>query len=446
MGFGLDRRDRRMLTLAVQALGSLAVEPLYVLTDTAIVGRIGTAELGGLALAATVLSFVVSGCNFLAYGTTERIARRRGAGDEVAAANVGVQSLWLAAGVSAVLLPLLVGIAPLLAGILGGSGEVHDTAVTYLRIAALGVPFILITLAAQGVHRGAADFKTPLLILLAANAANVVIEIVFVFGFDWGIAGSAWSTVIAQAGAATAFLARSRHMLRPMTERRPDWVQMAPLLSAGRHLLLRTMSMLAVIAGSTAVAARVDEPTLAAHQLGITMFTFLALSLDAFAVPTQTLVADELGRGGRDAAFDVALRAQRLSLVAAAGVALLLAALATNLAGVFTGDQDVIDRAIPVFLWLAVIMLPGAVAFAHDGVLIGAADYRFLGVVSVCYFFAVAPLGVVVLLTPDVGVHGIWAGLALWMALRAAVNHRRTTHLLGPRAGFHDRPQEQLTS
>ena len=91
----VDHVDRRIVGLAIPALGSLAVEPLYVLVDTAIVGRLGTAQLGGLALAATVLSFVVAGCNFLTYGTTERVARRLGAGRHADAADVGVQAVWL---------------------------------------------------------------------------------------------------------------------------------------------------------------------------------------------------------------------------------------------------------------------------------------------------------------------------------------------------------------
>jgi putative MATE family efflux protein len=424
----LDPSDRQMAVLAAQALGSLAVEPLYVLVDTAIVGRLGTAQLGGLALAGTVLSFVVAGCNFLAYGTTERVARRLGAGDRVGADLIGVQAMWIAAGLSAVLVPLLAGAAPLLGRVLGGSGDVLDYAVTYLRIGSCGVPFILIALAAQGIQRGATDFRSPLIILLSANLLNVVLEIVFVFGFDWGVPGSAASTVIAQAGAAIAFLLAIRRRLTGVPSWRPDWEQMRPLVAAGRHLLVRVLSILAVLGGSTAVAARIDTPTLAAHQIALSMFTLLALTLDAFAVPAQTLVADKLGRDDPRGAYEVALRAERLSLLAAAVVAVIIAGVSAPLPHLFTSDPAVIDRAVPALLWLAVLLLPGAVAFAHDGVLIGAADYRFLGIVALIYFLAVIPIGLLVLGLPSLGINGIWAGLTAWMAMRAAVNHRRTQH------------------
>ena len=424
-----DPNDRQMAVLAAQALGSLAVEPLYVLVDTVIVGRLGTAQLGGLALASTVLAFVVAGCNFLTYGTTERVARRLGAGDRVGADLIGVQAMWIAAGLSVLLVPLLAGAAPLLGRALGGSGDVLDYAVTYLRIGSFGVPFILVALAAQGIQRGATDYRSPLLILLGANLVNVVLEIVFVFGFDWGVPGSAASTVIAQAIAAVAFLLAIRRRLFAVPSWRPDWERMRPLVTAGRHLLVRVLSILAVLGGSTAVAARIDTPTLAAHQIALSMFTLLALTLDAIAVPAQTLVADKLGRDDPRGAYQVALRAERLSLLAAAVLAVITAGLSSPLPHLFTSDPAVIDRAVPALLWLALLLLPGGVAFAHDGVLIGAGDYRFLGIVALIYFVAVIPIGLLVLGLPSLGINGIWAGLTAWMVMRAAVNHRRTQHL-----------------
>ena len=150
--------DRRILALAVPALGSLAVEPVYVLVDTAIVGRLGTEQLAGLAIAATVLSFVFAGANFLTYGTTERVARRLGAGATAEAADVGVQALWLAAMFGVPAAVVLAFGAEGLTGAFGASGAVADHATTYLSISAVGVPFFLVTLAAQGVLRGASNY------------------------------------------------------------------------------------------------------------------------------------------------------------------------------------------------------------------------------------------------------------------------------------------------
>ena len=245
--------DRRIISLALPALGSLAVEPIYVLVDTAIVGQLGTEQLAGLAVAATVLSFVFIGSNFITYGTTERVARNLGAGDQVAAANAGVQAMWAAALVGVPAAVLLFVVARPLSAVLGASDEVLDHATTFLTISAVGVPFVLVTLASQGVLRGKSDYMTPLWILLVANVANVLIELVLVFGLDLGVAGSAWSTVIAQVGAAVAFAWRVRRPLRPASITRPDRAGMTPLMTAGTHLLLRVGSMLAVFAGLSAV-------------------------------------------------------------------------------------------------------------------------------------------------------------------------------------------------
>jgi putative MATE family efflux protein len=421
--------DRRIVSLGLPALGTLAAEPLYRIVDTAIVGRLGTDQLGGLAIAVTVLALVVAGSNFLTYGTTERVANRLGAGRAADAADVGMQAMWLAGAVSVVAVPTLVFAAPALVTALGADADVHGFAVEYLRIAAVGVPFVLIALAAQGVQRGGSDYRTPLVILVASNVANLVIELVLVFGLDLGIAGAAWSTAIAQAGAGVAFLFAVRRHLESAGHRRPRWSEMAPLLTAGRHLLLRVGSMLAVFTGATAIAARVDDPTLAAHQIAMTMFLFLALVLDALAVPAQTLVAEDLGHGGAGSA-DIARRVVRLSVLAALGIALVLAVSSPVLPHAFTDDPAVASRATSALVLLAVLVLPGAVAFADDGVLIGAGDYRFLGVAAFGYLLAVAPIAVAVLAVPTLGIAGIWGGLVLWMVLRAVVNTIRVRRVL----------------
>ena len=417
--------------MALPALGTLAAEPLYRLVDTAIVGRLGTDQLAGLAIAVTLLALVVAGSNFLAYGTTQRVANRFGAGRPDEAADVGVQAMWLAGMVALAAVPALVFGARPLASALGADGAVLEFAVEYLRIAAVGVPFVLIALAAQGVQRGASDYRTPLVILVCSNVANLVIEVVLVFGFDLGIAGAAWSTVIAQAGAGVAFLVVVRRRLAPARRRRPNWADMAPLLTAGRHLLLRVGSMLAVFTGATAIAARVDDATLAAHQIAMTMFLFLALVLDALAVPAQTLVAEELGHAGT-AAAEIADRVVRLSVAAAAVIALAVAVSAPLLPHAFSDDPAVVSRATSALLFLALLLLPGAVAFADDGVLIGIGDYRFLGVAAFGYLVAVVPIAVAVLATPSFGIAGIWVGLVAWMVLRAAVNTLRVRAVLTP--------------
>ena len=426
----LTATDRRILRLAAPAFGALAAEPLYRLVDTAIVGRLGKEQLGGVAVAISILSIVIAGSNFLAYGTTQRVANRLGADDRSGAGDVGVQAFWLALFIGATAAPLLAAFAEPLVSVLGASDEVLPFATTYLRISAIGVPFVLIGLAAQGTQRGASDYRSPLIVLVATNVVNVVVEVVLVFRFDLGVAGAAWSTVVAQVIAGLALWRLTRPYLRGASTRRPRWAEMMPLLSAGRHLLLRVGSMLIVFTGATSIAARVDDATLAAHSVTLTMFLFLALTLDALAIPAQTLVAEELGKGGPGAA-QVSERAVRLSIRIGAVLAVAVGLTAPLIARAFTDERDVISRATAGLWFLAVILIPGSLAFATDGSLIGAGDYRFLGRAALGYLLAVVPIAALVLAVPSLGIVGIWGGLLVWMTLRAAVNHRRARHVLG---------------
>jgi putative MATE family efflux protein len=417
--------DRRITALAIPAFGTLAAEPLYLVADTAIVGRLGTQPLAGLALAASVLLFVTSLCSFLAYGTTPRVARARGADDPEGAAAVGVQALWLGVLLG---LPLAIGLALFarpVVRLLGGQGAALEAAVTYLRISALGVPFILLALVGAGVFRGVADLRTPLAIVFTASALNLVLELVAVYGLDLGIAGSAWSTVVVQVLAAAAYLVLMRRHLAAARSRRPDRAELGGLARAGSHLVLRVLSLIAAFALATAVAARIDTPTVAAHQVVNTMFTLLALSLDAFAIPAQTLVAEALGAGDPGLARRVGERVLVLSVVVGGALTLGLAALSPLVARVFSADPDVTSRVTAGLVVLAVLLLPGSVAFALDGVLIGAGDVRFLGRAMVMALVIYVPFVALPLLHPSLGIIGVWLALAVWMTARAVLMQRR---------------------
>ena len=247
--------DKEVFALAVPALGALAAEPLYVLVDTAIVGHLGTMQLASLAIAATVLSTGFTLLNFLTYGTTAQVARLHGAGRDREAARLGSQALWLAIGLGALLLVGTLALAPAAVRLMGGEDEVADGAVLYLRIAALGGPFFMLAAAAQGFLRGIGDLRTPLVILVVAHVVNAVLEVLFVYGFGWGLAGSAWGTVIAQVGMGLAFV---RVQWRAGLER-PVLALMRPLMRIGAEIAVRTGALLGAFLVASAVLARVGS-------------------------------------------------------------------------------------------------------------------------------------------------------------------------------------------
>jgi putative MATE family efflux protein len=410
--------DRQILVLALPALGALAAEPLYLLADTAIVGHLGTPQLAALALAATVLSGVVAVCNFLAYGTTAQVARLHGAGLEERAGEIAAQALWLALGVGLVVCAVCAAFADPITSALGGDGEAARLAARYLRIGALGVPCALVALAGQGYLRGVSDLRTPLVIVLVANAVNVVLEVVLVYGFGTGLDGSAIGTVIAQLGMGVAFAAV---LLRaPARSRRPDPAQLRGLARVAGDLLVRTGALLGCFTLASAVLARVSAPALAAHQIAFQLFIFLALVLDAIAIAGQVLVGRMLGAGDAAAAVAAARRMIGWSLVVGTVFGAGLFALSDVLPRAFTSDPAVLEQAHELWPLFALMQPVGAVVFALDGILIGAGDTRWIaGAMAFAALGCFAPIALAALHF-GWGVVGVWAGLDVLMVTRLA--------------------------
>jgi putative MATE family efflux protein len=397
----------------VPALGALAAEPLYVLVDTAIVGHLGTTQLASLAIAATVMSTAFTIFNFLTYGTTAQVARLHGAGRNEAAAALGSQALWLALAIGVVLLVLIEALASPISTLMGGTGKVHDGAVLYLRIAALGGPLFMLAGAGQGFLRGMSDLKTPLIILVAAHTTNAVLELLFVYGFGWGLAGSAWGTVIAQLGMALAFVAVQR---RAGFER-PHPAKMRPLARIGSEIAVRTTALTGSFLIGSAVLARIGAASLGAHQVAFQLWIFLALILDAIAIAGQVMVGRMLGAGDASGAREAATRMIAWSVAVGALFALVLLASGDVIPRLFTGDDRVVERAHEIWPLFAAMMPANGAVFALDGILIGAGDTRFLmwGMLA-----AAAVYVPIVLLAPHEGwgIVGVWWGLLALIAVR----------------------------
>lgn len=401
--------DREIVALALPALGALAAEPLYLLADTAMVGHLGTEQLAALAIAATLLTGAFTLFNFLTYGTTAQVARLSGAAEHGQAGSLAAQALWLASGIGVALTAVLAALAVPLVDLMGAGGHTGELAVTYLRIGSLGLPFALIALAGQGFLRGVSDLRTPLAIVVVANAANVLLNLLFIYGFGWGLAGSAWATVVAQLGMGAAFVAA---LLRaPAASRRPSLAAMRPLARIGGEILVRTTALYASFLVAGAVLARIGTDSLAAHQVAFQLFVFLALVLDAVAIAGQVIVGRSLGAGDADGAYRAAKRMIELSIAAGAVFAILILALTDVLPHVFTSDGDVIDELHEIWPLFALMQPASGAVFALDGILIGAGDTRFLmwGMLgsALLVFVPVALAS----LAFDLGIVGVWCGL-----------------------------------
>lgn len=412
--------DRRLLALAVPALFTLAAEPLYVLADTAIVGHLGTASLGGLGLAGIVLTSAAGLCNVLTWGTTSRVAFLRGANRPDAIGRVAATVFWLALGLGGAFAAVLAaGASPILRA-LGGEGLVLARATTYLQIGALGLPALLLAWAGQGVARGEGDTRGPLAVVIAANVVNLLLEIVFVYGFEWGMAGSAWGTVLAQWGAALVFAARL--LRRAQGARAPDRGEFSHIARVSGPLVVRTGALLAALTLASSVAARLDAVSLGAHQVLAQLHLFAALVVDSVAIAVQTLVAEAWGADD-DAGFALVVRrATRLTAIGAGVLTLAFLLGSRAIPHVFTDDPRVVSAIIAVMPILAVIQLPGGVAYLFDGVVMGRGKFLLAMQSTLAGSATFAVFAVAVMLRPSLGLPVLWLGLGAWLVVRAAVN------------------------
>ena len=413
------RFDREILRLAGPAFITLLAEPLYLLTDTAVVGHLGTAQLGGLAVASAILLTGHSLCIFLAYGTTAAVARMLGAGDKRSAADQAVQGLWLGLAVGVVLSALVALGSETLVDWLGAEADVAASALVYLRISLVGFPFLLVTLAGTGYLRGLQDTRTPLLVALGTVAANLAIEVVLIYGFDQGIGASALATVIAQGGGAVVYVRTVvRAASRDGARLRPDPAAQRRLIRVGLDLIVRTVALRASLVALTAVATRLGEVEVAAHVIAFEVWNLTAMGLDSLAIAGQAMVGRYLGAGSGEEARAASWRLLQLGVMGGAVVGLALAALSPFLGRVFSPDPAVVALAGFLLLWVAVLQPLGAVAFVLDGVLIGAGDQRFLARAMLGAAVALgAVLAVVVRL--DLGMGWVWLSFGTLMAVRS---------------------------
>ena len=390
--------DREILRLAVPAFLALVAEPLFLLADSVIVGHLGTTQLAGLGIAGAVLSTLISLCVFLAYGTTASVARRIGAGDLAGALAQGIDGVWLAAVIGVATTACGVPLTPWLVGLFGPGPAVADQAETYLRIGLVGAVPLLVMLASTGILRGLQDTRTPLVVAVGGNLLNVVLNLWLVYGLGLGIAGSALGTVVAQGLSALALaVVVVRAARRHGASLRPSLTGIRGAGSPGVPLLLRTVTLRASLLVMTYGATTLGDTDLAAMQVAMTVWTFLAFALDAIAIAAQALTGRFLGAGDREGTRAITRRMLRWGVVSGVLTGLVLAAVAPLLGPLFTGDRQVQELLVPVLLVAAVGQPLAGVVFVLDGVLIGAGDGRYLawaGLVVLVVFAPAAWLGI----------------------------------------------------
>lgn len=412
------RHDREIVALAVPAFGALVAEPLFVMADSAIVGHLGTAQLAGLGVASALLMTAVGVFVFLAYATTAAVARRVGAGDLRAAIRQGMDGIWLAVLIGAAVIAVALPTAPDLMELFGASDTAAPYAITYLRISAFGIPAMLVVLASTGILRGLQDTKTPLYVAVGGFVANAVLNAALVYGAGLGIAGSAWGTVLAQCGMAAVYLyVVIRGARKHGASLRPDVTGIRACAQAGTPLLIRTLSLRAILLIATAVAARLGDADMAAHQIILSLWSLLAFALDAIAIAGQAIIGRYLGADDAQGAREACRRMVQWGLVAGVVLGLLVLAARPLFLPLFSSDSGVQDVALPALVMVAASQPICGIVFVLDGVLMGAGDGPYLAWAMLLTLAVFTP---VALLVPVLGgrLTALWGAMTLMMAVR----------------------------
>lgn len=411
-----DTLNRDILRLAVPALGALIAEPAFLIVDAMLIGHLGTTPLAGLGISSAVLQTIVGLMVFLAYSTTPLVARRFGAGDTRSAVSAGIDGMWLALGLGAVL--GLVGYlaTPAIVAAFGPTDEVAQQAITYLGISMWGLPAMLIVFAATGLLRGLQNTVTPLWIAGAGFAANALLNVLFIVGFGWGIGGSAMGTVAAQWGMVCAYaVIAARLARRHGAARLPGREGLTGSVRSGVWLFLRTVSLRAALLATVFVATGLGTEELAGYQLVFTIFSTAAFALDALAIAAQALVGLRLGADDRAGVRRVLRRTLAWGFWFGVAVGVVIAASSGVIGLIFTGDQHLASLIQPALLLVAVMQPLAAIVFVLDGVLMGAGDGRYLALAGALNLIPFLPALCIVAWTGVSGAAGItWLGVCFF--------------------------------
>ncbi|WP_231750267.1 MULTISPECIES: MATE family efflux transporter [unclassified Dietzia] len=417
---GVGDLGRRLWSIALPVLPVLAAEPIYLLVDGIVVGRQGPEDLAALGVGALVLLVLGTQMNFLSYGTTARAARLHGAGRRADAVAEGVQATWIALSVGAVVVAGVHTFLGPLTRVLAADAEVAAGAADWLRVAVWGIPCILVASAGHGWMRGVQRVRTPLVLVAVGIGVSTIGCVVLVPGLGpapaLGLVGSAWSNLAGQMIMAGGFLGAlaGEHS----GSLRARWSVIVEQLRLGVNLVIRTASFQVTFAVATTAAAAAGVDSLAAHHLAQQLWALYTLVLDSVAIAAQSLVGAALGAGLASQSRALARAVVVWSVGLGVGLAVITVLFRDPMSTLLSGDAEVAGRLVVALTGMALVVIPAALVFGLDGVLLGAGDAAYLRtstvIAALCGFLPV------LLATRHFGwgLAGIWWGMGVFVAMR----------------------------
>jgi MATE family multidrug resistance protein len=423
MNLGSRAAHRRALNLALPLIAANITVPLVGMVDTAVLGHLPEAHfLGAAAIGAVVFSFLYWSCGFLRTGTTGPVAQAHGAGDPAEVKATLYRALLLAWAIGLGLVVLQVPIRWLAFQILDASPDVIAGAKTYVAIRLWGAPAVLTNFVLLGWFIGMQRTRIGLLLQVVINVVNLVLDLFFVLGLGWTIAGVALATTIAEYTGAVLGLALAVRTIATLAGRIDrahllDRVKLRRLFALNRDIFIRTLVLISCFSSFTALGARFGDLTIAANAVLMTFHTFMAYALDGFANAAESLVGDAIGARDRRQ-LDDRLAA---TFVWSAGVAVAFTLVyglgGPGLIALLTDIPEVRAEAMRYLPWAVAAPMISVWSFQLDGVYWGAArgrDMRNSMLLSAAAFALAAWLAV-----PVLGNHGLWLAIMVLMAVRA---------------------------
>ncbi|MDM9592314.1 MATE family efflux transporter [Pseudomonas guariconensis] len=418
-----DRRThRKVWALAAPMILSNISVPLVALVDSTVIGHLPHAhQLGAVAVGSTLFTFMVGLMGFLRMGSTGFAAQAAGRSDGAALRQVLVQGLLLALAFALLIGLLAIPFSQLALQAMQPSAALHQSTEDFFHTRLLGLPAALASYALVGWFLGTQNARAPMAILLTTNVLNIVLNLWFVLGLDWGVLGSARASVMAEWSAALLGLALTRPALRAYPGHiawaaLKRWQSWRPLLSVNRDIFLRSLALQLVFLLVTVQGARLGEATVAANALLLNGLMLTAYALDGLAHAVEALCGHAIG--ARDH------QTLRRSLVVACGWSLIVslgfAALFLLAGHLFIDLQTDIDSvrvaAYPFLPYLAVLPLIAVWSYLLDGLFIGATRAREMRNAMLLSVALSLPLA---LAMSGLGNHGLWLAFLVFMGLRA---------------------------
>jgi len=425
---------RLVLSIAIPMTLGFLTTPLIGLTDTAVAGRLGSADaLAGMAVGAVIFDLLLGSFNFLRASTTGLVAQAFGRGDRREEQAVYWRSLAIAlcSGLALALLsPFLLAAGLFL---MAPSPGVAEVTTVYFSIRVLSAPLSLANYALLGFVLGRGQGMTGLFLQAVINGVNIVLSIVLGLGLGWGVAGIAWAAFTGETvGMLTGLLlivSRFDRRERPSRAEIFARERMRALFSLNRDIMIRTFVLIGAFAIMTRIGSSMGPLVLAANAVLMNIFLVAGYYLDGIANAAEQLVGRAFGANFRPA-FD---RAVKLTMLWSFGLGvvttLLFLLFGENIIGFLTTTESVRAEAVKYLPWAALTAITGALAFQMDGVFIGATWSAAMRNMMLAAF--VGYLAAIGLFVPLLGNHGLWLALNLFLAFRGIFLALRLPALAG---------------